>query len=245
MNTHQEAVSVCDKALRNNFLPSVAVRLVAGSIHLTVGCPTSSAQGPEPKCYKPPKTCKQCLRQTNQNRILKTLLPKPCCKKQGAASCLTTKTCYFSKTPEWGQKIGTKTGRARSLPSSQECEAGCSNQRDGQAKGSDVMCVAIFFFWLLKRGSGSPSLRLRHQFRDVPFGHFTRGASRLQNLYRSLRRSIYTWAASTAKSVRLHLLTRAGIPYPILSLIELIMMNMSKPALCPPSFQMSFFIVSL
>ena len=135
VNTHQEAVSVCDKALRNNFLPSVAVRLVAGSIHLTVGCPTSSAQWPEPKCYKPPKTCKQCLRQTNQNRILKTLLPKPCCKKQGAASCLTTKTCYFSKTPEWGQKIGTKTGRARSLPSSQECEAGCSNQRDGQAKG--------------------------------------------------------------------------------------------------------------
>ena len=47
----------------------------------TVGCPTSSAQGPEPKCYEPPKTCKQHVRQTNQNRILKTLLPKPCCKK--------------------------------------------------------------------------------------------------------------------------------------------------------------------
>ena len=102
----------------------------------TVGCPTSSAQGPEPKCYEPPKTRKQHVRQTNQNRILKTLLLKPCCKKPRRCQLPYNKSWLLSRTPEWGQEIGTKTGRAaRGLPSSQECHVGCSNQRDGQAKG--------------------------------------------------------------------------------------------------------------
>ena len=35
------------------------------------------------------------------------------------------------------------------------------------------------------------------------------------------------------KSVRLHVLTRAGLPYAILSLIEAIMVNMSKPTMVP------------
>ena len=135
VNTHQEAVSVCDKALRNNLLPSVALRLVLLN-QSTVGCPTSSAQGPEPKCYEPPKTRKQHVRQTNQNRILKTLLLKPCCKKTRRCQLPYNKNWLLSRTPEWGQEIGTKTGRAaRGLPSTQECDVGCSNQRDGQAKG--------------------------------------------------------------------------------------------------------------
>ena len=99
----------------------------------TVGCPTSSAQGQNPSATSHLKPANSTYDKQTKIASLRRYSPNLVAKNQGAASCLTTKTGYF-RGPQNG--VSTKTGRAaRGLPSSQECDVGCSNQVTAKQKG--------------------------------------------------------------------------------------------------------------